>query len=811
MEKKFKKIMSIAGSMFMVGATIGMAAAAGGAFPSPFVKDSNADYAIVYGANAAASDVTGANSLNTYLNTFYSSDITDTTKTVVTGDFSSSVSITNDEIELGSNTIIGSDLRTTIEDNKLSTLLDTKVSWDNGDGTDSYDIHEEILLTNDGGDSKLKVVTNLDHSNGEDLDSYVVLQNDKSLRYRLVFDDLLEFSDDDKEDAKDLMVTILGKEYGITDFEDDFSEITISLSEEKVVKKGTVLNIEGVTLTIGDIFYENIEINGVLIKEDATKRINGIEVQVINIAEHSDSSLSKALIKVGKDIERTVQNGDEYIKGDETWEWDIGMDGDKQYIGVTYTISHVNYDDDDTEENPLMPGQSYIFPENYAAVSFDGLTDVEYNDFEVSFDDRDLYSGDSDTKQNDIDVAILEGEHDDSITLTYDGDEIETDSIYFKYTESGVGIYFKDIDGEVDSEGRIQFNEMYNFNQDTTLETFTVVEEDVITFYGDKPLTGYEYTINNDTYEAAKVILDEEEFYVYLDSENILQVVEGEVTIIYGDALITRYEYTEGGNTYEVTKDGEVYTYEKEVLNNPVDISYNVANLIVDDTEMDVGLDLNADKTVDLTLTADGSDTIKIRLGTNSAKEFKHLGSENEDAESGDVKVGDKSIGTRDYDIMDNYGTIIKDPESNADDDRVILSIPSEQVFAKVNVYGQGTEITETTDTNGNETEVTELGGIIVKDTEINSVKDKNLIIVGGSCINAEAARLLGGKACGEDFTLKTGVTAGKALIQTFVSPHNTTKVATVVAGYNAADTTKAVNAIINSNINIDQGQKHIV
>ena len=129
MGQKFKKIMSVAGSMFMVGATIGMAAAAGGAFPSPFVKDSNADYAIVYGANAAASDVTGANSLNTYLNTFYSSDITDTTKTVVTGDFSSSVSITNDEIELGSNTIIGSDLRTTIEDNKLSTDTQTSEVW----------------------------------------------------------------------------------------------------------------------------------------------------------------------------------------------------------------------------------------------------------------------------------------------------------------------------------------------------------------------------------------------------------------------------------------------------------------------------------------------------------------------------------------------------------------------------------------------------------------------------------------------------------------------------------------------------------
>ncbi|KKL55736.1 hypothetical protein LCGC14_2252440 [marine sediment metagenome] len=90
MKNKFKRIMSVVGSALMIGGMVGITAAAGGAFPSPFVQDSTANYAIVSGANAAASDVTAANSINAYLNTLYNEGTTTTSTTTVTGDFSSS-------------------------------------------------------------------------------------------------------------------------------------------------------------------------------------------------------------------------------------------------------------------------------------------------------------------------------------------------------------------------------------------------------------------------------------------------------------------------------------------------------------------------------------------------------------------------------------------------------------------------------------------------------------------------------------------------------------------------------------------------
>jgi hypothetical protein len=84
----------------------------------------------------------------------------------------------------------------------------------------------------------------------------------------------------------------------------------------------------------------------------------------------------------------------------------------------------------------------------------------------------------------------------------------------------------------------------------------------------------------------------------------------------------------------------------------------------------------------------------------------------------------------------------------------------------------------------------------VVKDTEIDSVKDKNLLVVGGSCINTVAAKVLGSTTplCGAAWGEKTGAGAsGKFLVQVAASPYNAGKIAMLVAGYDAADTVSAV------------------
>ena len=677
---KFRKIVGIVGSALLVGSTVGFAMAAGGGFPTPFVENDTADYAIVVGASAAASDMTGANSIDAYLKTFYTVEDSDSDSdsSTITGDFSNAVGVVEDEIELGSS--ITSTLRDSFTDSKIPTLLDTEVSWDDGVDSKRYDVHEEIHILNDG----MVLQTTLDDS---ELEDNVVLENKKALQYKYVFDDVLTIDRVGHIDADELFLTILGKEYEVLDMEDN--SITVSFSDEKVVKSGDNVVVDGVTLTIGDIFLGSVEVNGVLVKEGRTRTINGVEVFIDTIAYHSYSDLpSKAIIKVGKDISQTITSGDEYTDDDETWVWDIANLGTVGgYIGVTYDINSVSYDEDEDENNAISVGQSYALPENYGAVVFEGLTDVDYEDFELSFDDRDLWYNVGVDKHDDEDVAVLEGENDDSITLTSGGMSIETDSIYFRYNGTANELYFKDIDGDVDDdhEGRIQ-------------------------------------------------------------------------------------------------------------------LAVNPSNLkvVVGDTEMDVVYDISS-----VTLT-NSEEAIVIALG-NDGVDFDRLGSKDEDAESTDVIVNGTSVGVREDDVFTHYGLFIRDPEDNADNDRVTMSIPNSQVFAKFSVRGLGmaVEISGDTTTNGNETEVVdtttsvpEVGKMIFTDTE-TGWQNRNVILVGGSCINSATAQLLGGTACGVDFTTKTGIGDGQYLIQAFASLQNSEKIAVIISGYRAEDTSRGISDFI--------------
>jgi len=193
------------------------------------------------------------------------------------------------------------------------------------------------------------------------------------------------------------------------------------------------------------------------------------------------------------------------------------------------------------------------------------------------------------------------------------------------------------------------------------------------------------------------------------------------------------------------------------------------------------------DNGVSVTSVSLGGDTLTDTAGT-----FEYLGMTDEDSEAGDVLVDGKTIGTEDNDVMDHYGLIIKEPDTNSNDDRVLLSIPSEQIEAKISIVGQGTEIVDMDLPEGTD--------FVVKDTSVESIAaNNNLIVVGGSCINKVAQELLGESKplCGMEFTEKTGVGEGQYLIEVFQSPYNEEKVAVLVAGYNKEDTTRGVAELL--------------
>ena len=149
----------------------------------------------------------------------------------------------------------------------------------------------------------------------------------------------------------------------------------------------------------------------------------------------------------------------------------------------------------------------------------------------------------------------------------------------------------------------------------------------------------------------------------------------------------------------------------------------------------------------------------------------------------------------------DLWGTLTLLDQSDSDQNTATISYPDDQVYSMVFV-GAASSSAVVGGTSGGT--VTELGSVTVKDSEVSQVQSKNLLVIGGSCINAAAQKILGESAalCGAAFTTKTGVGADQALIKVVKNPYldaNTSQIAMLVAGYEAADTTKAAKYLTTS------------
>ena len=160
------------------------------------------------------------------------------------------------------------------------------------------------------------------------------------------------------------------------------------------------------------------------------------------------------------------------------------------------------------------------------------------------------------------------------------------------------------------------------------------------------------------------------------------------------------------------------------------------------------------------------------------------------------------------YKSADFWGSIITLDQSDTDQYTATISYPDEQVYAKLYIAENSAAISAGSSGGGSGGS---LGSITVRDSEVSSVSSRNLIVLGGSCINSVAATLLGSSSplCGADFTTKTGVGSGEYLVETFQSPQSSSKIATLVAGYNAADTTNAVKFLTTKSPVTDSGKKY--
>ncbi len=151
------------------------------------------------------------------------------------------------------------------------------------------------------------------------------------------------------------------------------------------------------------------------------------------------------------------------------------------------------------------------------------------------------------------------------------------------------------------------------------------------------------------------------------------------------------------------------------------------------------------------------------------------------------------------YQKMDQWGTMVETDQSDSDQYSMTISYPEVQTTAMIYVdsLAEGS-------TSGS------LGNVRVTDAELASsgMSEKNLIVVGGSCVNSAASTLLSNAGCGASWTAATGAGSGEWIIQTFANPWASSKIATLVAGWEQGDTANAATYLTTQEPVTNVGQK---
>ncbi len=188
----------------------------------------------------------------------------------------------------------------------------------------------------------------------------------------------------------------------------------------------------------------------------------------------------------------------------------------------------------------------------------------------------------------------------------------------------------------------------------------------------------------------------------------------------------------------------------------------------------------------------------KTNWNTQTVPEFR-LGGTAASSESTDVNVTSETarqnVGKSTQDVVDDTGIIIIGPDTNAAADRAKFKVSSRDLTARVTFGSEGGAKTGDSTTYNKVKAVT--SAVAKLDTEVTSAeKQKNLVLVGGPCVNKLTAEALGKTypACGAS----SGIAENTALVQAVDDAFATGKVALVVAGWEADNTRLATSVLQN-------------
>lgn len=831
MKKIFRKALTVFGSALMVGSTIGAAAAAN--YPSPFVEGGSADVAIVYGSDAAVSDVAAAGIIQGNLASELASQTASgsgSTGSTVTGGDSFALEKTSQKFWLGNN--ISTVASTNIDDDDMPTLLAEGKYIDTNN--EEYDYKQYVKLTqavqykmfNDNDYKKDTPSLGIKYSNGDEILNYTLEMTDKPLFTAIA----------------DSTLPLMGKEYyvlSVASTNDTLTLLDSAASATLSQGESTTLEVDGTSYDVtadyidssGNVrFTVNGETTNTMSSSAKTYKLEdgayiGLKTALAQSYAGGTSTVEfslgsgKLVVEDTKKVKLNDENVDNvygYVENNSNtklskvilqWKSDdesfVAEDSSITLPGFeTLKLSYGGFFTPKTEEIMVKAGgNDYAILENFPIN--DGTLDIPFmakadgnSNFTMVGKDSDelvatansattiTFDGSSDN-YNYLVVSWTDGTATETQLIKptgWDDKDANADEVDFEHYANGE---WKSLDTAVSDTDEISLDNFVlsvsGLNSTTDQETVTLTYggTDTVSFntlYSDEGLrvtmpwinaTQIEVDLAADVISCANALGNTSAGWPSIDQAGEL-----------GYSNINVYNDSGTGNVTCT-----LYPY-----NNAVTYPLRFA-------EENKDGDTASGKNFNVTISNTGSSDYDVTVtGTGLAGTEGVNYSTREETSSSNVYEQYIYSALATKFVEDDDGT----------QDTVKIAYHGGESYGEFYLTDEGAEITGGSSTSGSA--VDELGTVTVEDTNVASVSGKNLVVVGGSCINSVAASLLGGAFCEADFTAETGVSAGEFLIESF---DRDGKVALLVAGYNAADTSNAATYLINNEVDTTVGTKY--
>jgi len=760
MKFNFKKVTAIASSLLVTGMTMGVAAAAN--FPAPFSEGTSAATGIVYGSGAASTDVAATTNINEYLRNKVKSESTGE----VTGE-SVKFEKSSTKFHLGQGVldIISTSITDDSPNGGLPTLLADGKYVD--DDNDEFDYTQKVEMAN----LSLTMFEDNDYKRDVPTVGIKISSSNNVLNYTLEFTDEPLWADLGTTD-----LTILGKQYYVLSYVTNTTLNLLDAAESTTLEEGesTTMIVSGDTYQVSLDFVGSstarFTVNGVstnALSAGDTQRVSEayIGVKSIDSQQYADG-VKRVEFAIGKGKLKLVNASDIELNDNAISDLSVSFTNSAeklQKIKITWDADDDLFVAEDSEAT--MPGFEAV-KLTYTGITYpheEKVTVKQSQDTTMTLEDFPLKDGPAD-------IDILYGNNSVWTGTGKDADEqlLSSNETMMTFDGDSHQYFVASFDDGSNAESYLM--------RATNFKTESSVNKTTFQYYEGE--TGSWQTVKEDAKNADVPSRGNVEF-----------------TISYIDKDAKTVNFTKGTNVHF----NRLYSKEglKVFLPYKNTSTFNAANI----GELDTA-----------STSLQGPETFNLVFDEEDKN--GNIGS----GDAFNLSLGWDSSSTREAEVSDVLGEDVSFVEIESTDvfrsfmysdlaTEMLWNKPSgSQKWAEIIYHGDetygGVYLTAPDATVG------EMGSMVFKDTDKSSWQNRNVVLVGGSCINTATAEKLGGTYCDAEFTDATGVGAGEFMIASY-DGFASGNIALVVAGYEAADTTKAAAMLLSSAVDTTVGKKY--